>query len=140
MRRAPASLICAGLLLLAPAARAAAQQAPTAAVASRVAAPVAATARPARPSAGGAVMRGITLTPGQEVLVRAINRRFAEERQGITRGDPRRATEPAVREELFRSIDRMLAEEREVLTAAQRPQFDRNVAEIHASWERLRRR
>jgi hypothetical protein len=131
MRRAPASLICAGLLLLAPAARAAAQ-AP--------AAPASATVRPARAPVGGFVMQGIALTPGQEVLVRAINRRFYAERQAITRGDPRRATEPAVREELFRSIDRMLAEEREVLTAAQRPQFDRNVAGIHASWERLRRR
>ncbi|MDF1506045.1 hypothetical protein [Roseisolibacter sp. H3M3-2] len=130
MRRAPVSLLTAALLLAAPAAHAAAQ-AP--------ASPVAARSAPRR-AVGGFVMQGIELTPGQEVLVRAINRRFADERAAITKGDPKRATQPAVREELFRSIDRMMAEERELLTAAQRERFDRNVDRIHASWERVRRR
>jgi hypothetical protein len=146
MRRLSAPLLCAGPLLLAPSADAQRPAERLPAERPPAVTPVASRSTP-RPApradaapVGGFAMKGITLTPGQQVLVREIDARYLAERATITAGDPRRATRPAVRAALFRSIDRMLAEEREVLTAAQRRRFDENVEAIHASWARLQAR
>ncbi|MGZ8457036.1 MAG: hypothetical protein ACXWZ4_10600 [Gemmatirosa sp.] len=91
--------------------------------------------------AGGLVMTGITLTHAQQVRVRAINLRYAAERDSLVAAEPPPAGgDSAMRTLLVRNIDHLIAEERLVLTPAQRAQFDRNVADIRARRRELVRR
>ena len=88
---------------------------------------------------GGFVMTGITLTAAQQARVRAINARYAAERDSIVGDDEQPAADSATRARLVENIDRMMAEERLVLTPAQRARFDRNVATVQARRRELTR-
>jgi Spy/CpxP family protein refolding chaperone len=89
--------------------------------------------------AGGLVMTGITLTHAQQLRIRAINARYAAERDSLAAVESADA-DSTIRTLLVRNIDRLIAEERLVLTPAQRAQFDRNVADIRARRRELTRR
>jgi len=89
---------------------------------------------------GGFVMTGITLSAKQQARVRAINARYAAERDSIVGDDEQPAADSVTRARLVENIDRMMAEERLVLTPAQRSRFDRNVAAIQARRQALMRR
>ena len=88
---------------------------------------------------GGFVMTGITLSAQQQTRVRAINARYAAERDSIVGADEQPAAVSATRARLVENIDRMMAEERLVLTPAQRARFDRNVATVQARRRELTR-
>ena len=88
---------------------------------------------------GGFVMTGITLSAKQQARVRAINARYAAERDSIVGDDEQPAADSATRARLVENIDRMMAEERLVLTPAQRARFDRNVATVQARRRELTR-
>ena len=88
---------------------------------------------------GGFVMTGITLSAQQQTRVRAINARYAAERDSIVGDDEQPAADSATRARLVENIDRMMAEERLVLTPAQRARFDRNVATVQARRRELTR-
>ena len=88
---------------------------------------------------GGFVMTGITLSAKQQARVRAINARYAAERDSIVGDDEQPAADSVTRARLVENIDRMMAEERLVLTPAQRARFDRNVATVQARRRELTR-
>ncbi len=96
---------------------------------------------PAAPRArlvGGFPMKGVPLSPDQEARVREIQRRFTAEQRALSLASPGGiVADSTSRAQRFANIDRMLDEQRTLLTAEQRVRYDQNVAEIHASREKV---
>ncbi|MDB4880823.1 MAG: hypothetical protein JWL60_2269 [Gemmatimonadetes bacterium] len=81
------------------------------------------------------VMRGITLSPGQQQRIQAIRASYRTQMQQLR--EQGGADRDATRERVQALMDRQQTEVRAVLTAEQQAQFDRNVTEMR---ERVRGR